>query len=486
MAKFEPLNSYQIPDSTGYSLLPFRFKRLSDQKCVATNYVGEHLVVSLETLEKLVHRTLEPGSDEFYQFQTKHFLQVRGDRTPPRLLGLKYRTKQFPISQFTGLHMFVVSLRCEHSCPYCQVSRRSEDRSQFDMSVETASRALDFTFRSANPYIKIEFQGGEPLLNWSTIKWIVEEGERRNISAQKNLQFVIATNLSQLNEEMLNFCAEHDVSISTSLDGPETLHNRNRPRPGNDSYARTIDGIRKARAALGAEKVSALMTTTKASLSFPREIVDEYLSQGFNTIFLRPLSPYGFAIKTKSYNSYSMTEWLAFYFEALNYIIDLNLQGVFFVEQYAALLLTKILTPRGTTYVDLQSPSGIGISAISFNYDGGIYASDESRMLAEMDDLTFLIGNLAFDNYEAVMLSEKLLEPLEQSISDCVPMCSECAYQPYCGSDPVFHHATVRDYVGNKATSDFCKKNMSILDHLVKLLDEDPERRRVVQSWIQW
>ena len=228
------------------------------------------------------------------------------------------------------------------------------------------------------------------------------------------------------------------------------------------------------------------MTTTKASLSFPREIVDEYLSQGFNTIFLRPLSPYGFAIKTKSYNSYSMTEWLAFYFEALNYIIDLNLQGVFFVEQYAALLLTKILTPRGTTYVDLQSPSGIGISAISFNYDGGIYASDESRMLAEMDDLTFLIGNLAFDNYEAVMLSEKLLEPLEQSISDCVPMCSECAYQPYCGSDPVFHHATVRDYVGNKATSDFCKKNMSILDHLVKLLDEDPERRRVVQSWIQW
>jgi len=36
----------------------------------------------------------------------------------------------------------VVSLRCEHSCPYCQVSRQSEDRSAFDMTEQTAEKAL--------------------------------------------------------------------------------------------------------------------------------------------------------------------------------------------------------------------------------------------------------------------------------------------------------------------------------------------------------
>ena len=41
------------------------------------------------------------------------------------------------------------------------------------------------------------------------------------------------------------------------------------------------------------------MTTTKLSLGRVREIIDEYVAQGFRGIFLRPMSPYGFAVKTK-------------------------------------------------------------------------------------------------------------------------------------------------------------------------------------------
>ena len=38
------------------------------------------------------------------------------------------------------------------------------------------------------------------------------------------------------------FCAEEDIYISTSLDGPADLHNRNRRRPGQDSWQRTVAG----------------------------------------------------------------------------------------------------------------------------------------------------------------------------------------------------------------------------------------------------
>ena len=79
---------------------------------------------------------------------------------------MKTRTRFCRLASFTTLHIFVVSLRCEHSCPYCQVSRQSADKGQFDMSEETARRALEATFRSPSPKIKIEFQGGEPLLNF--------------------------------------------------------------------------------------------------------------------------------------------------------------------------------------------------------------------------------------------------------------------------------------------------------------------------------
>ena len=81
------------------------------------------------------------------------------------------------------------------------------------------------------------------------------------------------------------------------------LHNKNRPRPDRDSYEKTIEGINKTRDLLGPEKISALMTTTEASLSRVTDIIDEYVKQ-VETIFLRSLSPYGFAIKTKKFHAY--------------------------------------------------------------------------------------------------------------------------------------------------------------------------------------
>ena len=49
-------------------------------------------------------------------------------------------------------------------------------------------------------------------------------------------------------------------------------------------------------------------------------IVDEYLRLGLDGIFLRPLSPYGFAIKTKQFSKYDASTWLSFYERGLRYI----------------------------------------------------------------------------------------------------------------------------------------------------------------------
>jgi hypothetical protein len=126
------------------------------------------------------------------------------------------------------------------------------------------------------------------------------------------------------------------------------------------------------------------MTTTQASLAQPVEIVDEYVRLGFESIFLRSISPYGFAVKRGMADRYHMGEWLEFYKRGLSHIIELNRRGIPLREEFAAIILQKICTPWPTGYVDLQSPAGIGIGGIVFNYDGDVYASDASRMLAEM------------------------------------------------------------------------------------------------------
>jgi His-Xaa-Ser system radical SAM maturase HxsB len=354
------------------------------------------------------------------------------------------------------------------------------------MTIPMADKAIDFVFKSPAPAMKIEFQGGEPLLNFGLIKHIVLAVKKRNVLEQRNLAFVIATNLSVLSDEILVFCREHNIFISTSLDGTEDLHNANRPNTGNNSYKITIDGIKRAREALGMDSVSALMTTTKASLSCVTDIIDEYIRQGFNGIFLRSLSPYGFAIKTKSFDSYAIQQWQEFYCKGLDYIIDINKGGKFFVEHYTAIILQKMLTPYGTGFINLQSPAGIGIAGIVYNYNGEVYPSDEARMKAEMGDKIFCMGNLLTDSYEQMMLSPALLVPLQESVAESVPMCEECAFLPYCGSDPDYHYATQNDFIGHKAFSGFCKKNMGIFRYIIQKMEDDPEAKKILERWVKW
>ena len=485
MARFRPLADFEEPLAAGYRLLPFRFTRLDGSEYVLTNQAGELIVLKRDDLESFVRHRLPPSSRLYNDLKSKHFLLDRDSNVAIDLLSLKVRTKLRRLSDFTSLHMFVVSLRCEHSCPYCQVSRQSDDRLAFDMSSETAAKALDLVFRSPSPALKIEFQGGEPLLNFPLIREIVLSAKEWNIRENRDLEFVVATNLALVTDEILEFFRQHSVLISTSLDGPADLHNQNRPRPGGNSHELAVRGINQARMALGKDRVSALMTTTKSSLTRVRDIIDEYVRLGFDGIFLRPLSPYGFAIKTKWYAAYDVDLWLDFYREGLDYILELNRMGLFFVEQYAATILSKILTPFDTGYVDLMSPSGIGIAAVVYNYNGDVYASDEARMLAEMGDTTFRIGNVHTDAYEEIFLSDALLDALEASYTGSVPMCTDCAFEPFCGADPVFHHATQRDIVGHKPTSGFCNRNLAIFRYLIQLIRSDQEVRRIFLSWIR-
>jgi uncharacterized protein len=231
--------------------------------------------------------------------------------------------------------------------------------------------------------------------------------------------------------------------------------------------------------------VSALMTTTEASLDRPREIIDTYADLGLRHVFLRPISPYGFALRRRSGAGYDVARWLEFYEAGLDYIIDLNRQGTEMVEGYAAIVAKKMLTNDDSGYVDLQSPAGIGLGALVYNYDGDVYASDEGRMLAEMHDHTFRLGNVATSSYADIMLSEQLLEPLEQSLSMSVPMCSSCAFEPYCGADPVFHHATMNDFAGHKALSAFCQRNMGVFSAILRRARDDVFARGLFRRWSQ-
>lgn len=465
-----------------YSLLPLRFHRFPGNRVLLTNMVGEHHFLPAAEFELLTQGHLT-DQETLQKLRAKHMIRSPDEGVPLELLSIKTRTRYSRLPNFTGLHIFVVTLRCEHACAYCQVSRTNSPDPRFDMSPVTAALALDAVFKSPSPMIKIEFQGGEPLLNFPLIEQIVREARARNADGAKQLSFVIASNLALLDDHIIRFARDNGVSFSTSLDGPADLHNKNRPRPGGDSWERAIAGIARVRSELGHDRVAALMTTTEASLGRVRAIIDCYLEQGLRDIFLRPISPYGFAMRTKSHAAYDAARWLAFYQEGLEYILELNAAGVPMVERFAAIILAKMLTNDDPGYVDLMSPAGIGIAALVYNYDGDVYASDEARMLAEMGDTTFRLGNIHRDSLSDILQSEVLLDSLDASFAGSAPMCSDCAFETYCGADPVFHHTTAGDVLGRKPTSAFCKRNMGVFTLLLERHDADPATREVFRRW---
>lgn len=90
---------------------------------------------------------------------------------------------------------------------------------QYDMSWETARKTIDLIFQSPSDDIKIEYQGGEPLLNWDIVRESILYAKFVNKLAGKNLSFVICTNLMQITKEQIDFIKNIQLKSQHRLTG---------------------------------------------------------------------------------------------------------------------------------------------------------------------------------------------------------------------------------------------------------------------------
>ena len=81
------------------------------------------------------------------------------------------------------------------------------------------------------------------------------------------------------------------------------------------------------------------------------------------------------------------------------------------------------------------------------------------------------------------MLSDALLDPLEESFALSAPMCNDCAFEPYCGADPVFHHATSGDFLGRKPIRPSAAATWAIFKLLLDRYEIRPDARDIFLRW---
>jgi His-Xaa-Ser system radical SAM maturase HxsB len=458
-------------------VLAFRHRFLDEDLVVATADSGDHAFFSAEEFERFRHNPYSLPLSRQAELRARFLLGSHQQLGPGmrRLLSSRIAAKRETVSGAPTLHIIVPSLQCAHSCRYCQVSR-ALDSHGYTISEADLDAACDTVFESSSQTLTVEFQGGDPLLRFDLLERAILRLQRRNALEGRSMRFVVASTLHQLDAAMCAFFRDHGVYLSTSIDGPAELHNRNRPIPGRNSYERTLAGVEMARQLIGPGAVAALMTATKASLPYAREIVDEYVRLGFSEIFLRPLSSYGFAKRNQQLLGYDVDDFLHFYEQGLARVLHWNAQGVEVREVYASILLNKILATFDAGYVDLQSPSGAGSSVLVYNYDGYVYPSDEARMLAETGDVSLRMGRIG-TSMEALLASQVRSDLVDASRTDGMAACRECPYQLFCAPNPVDAQAQFGRLWVPAQDTEHCRRHTALFDAMFRLVHSADERR---------
>jgi len=428
--------------------------------------------------------SLTPSSPKLRDMEEKGFLR---DKLDFGALARVWKESNAYVDRGPGLHIFILTLRCNHKCLYCQSGALCEEGNRSDMDIRTARKSVDFALSAPVKGLTIEFQGGEPLLNWAALKETVLYGEKKAAAAGKEIKFALVSNFSLMTEEKAAFLIKHGVALCTSLDGPAALHDKNRVFAGGSSHALTVKWIKYFRKACGKGSdcgPSALLTISKYSLGREKEIVEEYARLGLASIFVRPLAPIGFARNVWDKIGCSPEEFSGFYRNSLGHVLRLNKAGAAIKEKTAFLLVKKMIGLEDNKYVDLRCPCGAGLGQLAYDFNGDIYTCDEARMLARQGDGLFRIGGVFKDTYRQVISAAAVKACAAASSLDSQPLCARCVWRPYCGVCPVYNYQTQGSLWGDMPVNGRCRTMKGVFEAVFGFL-KDKGSVEVFRKWLR-
>ncbi|MBC3887883.1 radical SAM protein [Acetobacterium paludosum] len=126
------------------------------------------------------------------------------------------KTKAKAILKEKVLIVLWTTSRCNLNCKYCYAAAWEK---RADMDFETAKAALDYF---ADCSMKVQFAGGEPLLNVDLICRVVEYAK----SNDYDVAFQMQTNGTLITPEIATGIKKMKIAVGVSLDGPPAINEK--------------------------------------------------------------------------------------------------------------------------------------------------------------------------------------------------------------------------------------------------------------------
>jgi len=128
----------------------------------------------------------------------------------------------------------MVSRSCNGKCKYCY-----EKQKDTLLNIDNAKKLVKIILEKHKRLSKLSFFGGEPLLAFRTIRYIVEE-VTKYISVDS---FEITTNAVCITDEIVDFLSRYNFDVIVSVDGPEYIHDYLREGCKHEIVVRNLEKL---------------------------------------------------------------------------------------------------------------------------------------------------------------------------------------------------------------------------------------------------
>ena len=184
----------------------------------------------------------------------------------------------------------MVAQDCNLRCKYCFGDGGAFGHRAI-MSEEVGLAAVDFIIKNSGlrKHCEIDFFGGEPLINFRTVKAVTEYVRQREKDTGKIFKLTLTTNGILLDEKISAWLNDNNISLVLSLDGRKEIHDAMRPDiSGRGSYERVLKNFKRTVHERGGDNYYLRGTYTKRNLDFATDVLSLH-DAGFDILSVEPV-----------------------------------------------------------------------------------------------------------------------------------------------------------------------------------------------------